>query len=182
MIKIPVNHKVIALSRVLDTVIADYNKLMLETKAYKQIGMPEDNPKLSEADLIAQRRIGDVTVAKDVFAYYIEKFDENKVKASAANLFSGNKLLSISGRFHYPPGGFMGWHTNSNMEGWRVYATRCEEDNKSYFRYYKNGKTITEWEQKGWNFRAFEVKKGNLYWHCVYTDADRYSFGFRFGF
>lgn len=176
MIKIPVSSRTFNLSKVLDQVIEEYSKGPLG----RIVGAPDDNPKLSDEDLIATRKRGDVTVAPDVYTHYIEKFDEKKVKASAAGLFPNSRLISISGRFHYPPKGFMGWHTNSNAYGWRVYASRAEEPNKSFFRYYKNGKVISECETKGWNFRAFQVQKGQLYWHCVYTDADRYSFGFRF--
>ncbi len=178
MIKIPVNQKCVALSKALDKVISDYSKIPLEKR--KQIGKPEENPKLSDVDLFNRMKTGDVTVAPDVFANYIESFDEKKVRAAAANLFTGNELISISGKFHYLPRGFMGWHSNSNFGGWRVYASYVAEGDKSFFRYYKGGKVITEWEKKGWNFRAFEIKKPILYWHCVYTDVDRFSFGFRF--
>lgn len=171
MIKLPVNAK---LAFALDKVIANY------TPPGKLIGGPDDNPKLAEKDLVETMKKGDVTVAPDTHCYFIESYDANTISPFAQALFPNNKLVAASGRFHYPPKGFMGWHTNSNMLGWRVYATRSEESGKSFFRYYKNGKTITEDEIKGWNFRAFEVKKGNLYWHCVYSDTDRYSFGFRF--
>jgi hypothetical protein len=186
MIKIPINPRVIALSEVLDKEIAAYKA------PGKPIGPPNNNPPISEADLIAIK--GDVAVAiPNAFAYYIEKLDENKVKAAAQGLFPNSKLISISGRFHYPNKykdestgkeymGFMGWHSNSNAVGWRVYATRCDEGNKSFFRYYNynDNKMYTEWEEKGWNFRAFQVRKDKLYWHCVYSETDRYSFGFRF--
>jgi hypothetical protein len=175
MIKIPINPRVTLLSNVLDKVIAEYKA------PGKLMGPPNDNPKLSEADLIEIMRKGDRVVAlPDVHAYYIDKLDEDKVKQFGQGLFPNSPLISLSGRFHYPPKGFMGFHTNSSAIGWRIYATRCDEDNKSFFRYYKNGKMITEWEQKGWNFRAFQIVKGSLYWHCVYTDTNRYSFGFRF--
>lgn len=176
MIKIQANARTFALSQVLDKTIEEYSK----NAPGKIVGAPDDSPKLSDEDLTATRKKGDVTVALDVFTYYIEKFDEKKVKTAAQGLFPDNILISISGRFHYPPKGFMGWHTNSNAEGWRVYASRSDENNKSFFRYYRNGKVITEYEKAGWNFRAFQVQKGHLYWHCVYTDTNRYSFGFRF--
>ena len=173
MIKLPVNAK---LSIGLDKVITGY------TSPGKLVGEPNDNPTINEVDLVEIMKKGDVTVAPNVHCYFIEGYDANHIAPFAQDLFPNNKLISASGRFHYPPKGYMGWHTNSNMEGWRVYATRSEEDNKSFFRYYDIYKReiITEWEKKGWNFRAFQVKKGNPYWHCVYSDTDRYSFGFRF--
>jgi hypothetical protein len=107
---------------------------------------------------------------------------EQAVFKAANSMFPKSKLISVSGRFHYPPKGYMGWHTNSNAEGNRLYATFATTEKQSYFRYYdlEKKQIVTEWETKGWNFRAFQVKKERLYWHCVYTDSDRYSFGFRY--
>lgn len=90
-------------------------------------------------------------------------------------------FIRQTGKFYYPPGGFMGWHTNSNDEGYRIYLTWCKESGKSFFRYF-DGEIKTDWEQSGWNARLFEVRKDKLYWHCVWSDTDRYSFGFRFAF
>jgi hypothetical protein len=174
MIKLPINSRVNALAKALDKVIADYKP------PGRLVGAPDDNPKLSEADLIEIKKKGDVVVAPDVFTYFLEHYDQKAVRRWAAGLFPNSELISVSGSFHYPPKGFMGWHTNSNMEGWRVYASFATEDDKSFFRYAKGKVVYTEYEKKGWNFRAFQVKKNDLYWHCVYADADRYSFGFRF--
>jgi hypothetical protein len=180
MIRIPLTARTNNLAKVLDRVIFDHKILREANNAGRIVGASNDAPKLSEVDLAECRQKGDIVVAPDVYAYYIEKFDENKVKGAAMALFPNSPLKSISGRFFYPPKGFMGWHTNSNMEGWRVYASWAEEDKQSFFRYSHKNKVLTEWEDKGWNFRAFQVKKPNLYWHCVYTDCNRYSFGFRF--
>lgn len=177
MIKIPVGSRTNALAKVLDEVIA-------KNPPRRQIGGPNPNPKLSEEDLFETIRTKkDVTVAiPNVDAFYLDNIDEKKIMNAAGAVFPKNELISLSGRFHYPKNGFMGWHTNSNALGWRMYATWCEDDKKSYFRYYdmKKKQLITEWEDKGWNFRAFKVEPGKLYWHCVYSDTNRYSFGFRF--
>lgn len=180
MIRIPASNRTKTLGKVLDKVIEAHKLLREQNNPGRMIGTPNQNPKITEVDLGECRKKGDIVVATDVFAYYLEQFEEPKIKAAAAGLFPNSPFKSISGRFYYPPKGYMGWHTNSNMEGWRVYATWCAEDKKSFFRYYQKGKVHTEWEEKGWNFRAFQVKKPDLYWHCVYTECDRYSFGFRF--
>lgn len=180
MIRIPLNARTKHLAKVLDKAIAEHKLLREANNPGRVLGAPNDNPALSEVDLAACRVKGDIVVAPDVYAHYIEKVDDNKIMGAAASLFPSNALKSLSGRFYYPPKGFMGWHTNSNMAGWRVYASWAEESKKSYFRYFAKNKVHTEWEDAGWNFRAFEVKKPNLYWHCVYTDCNRYSFGFRF--
>ncbi len=185
MIKLPINSRVKSLATALDKVISDYKP------PGRQVGEPNDNPKLSEADLLDIRKKGDVVVAPDVFTYWLEHYDPKAVRRWAAGLFPNSELISVSGSFHYPKKykdestgkeymGYMGWHSNSNMHGWRVYASYVDEDDKSFFRYAQGNKVITEWEKKGWNFRAFKVEKTHLYWHCVYTEVDRYSFGFRF--
>lgn len=177
MIKMPLNQRLVNLSKELDNVIAAYKPLG------KLVGEPNPEPKISEQDLLETIKTKrDVLAAPDVHMYYMEHLkDEAKIKQLAQALFPSSEFISVSGRFHYAPNGsYMGWHTNSNILGWRVYATRCEEGNNSFFRYYANNKVHTEWEKEGWNFRAFKVTKEKLYWHCVYSNTNRYSFGFRF--
>jgi hypothetical protein len=176
MIKIQKSKRTAKLADVLEKIIADYQP------PGRQMGAPNPHPKITEEDLNAIKQSKkDIQIAiPDVDAYFIDKKNHEKEFFDAAQgLFPKSKLISISGRFHYPPHGFMGWHTNSNAEGIRVYATKVPEDGKSFFRYCQE-KVITEWEKAGWNFRAFEVKQAAPYWHCVYTDVDRYSFGLRF--
>jgi hypothetical protein len=95
-------------------------------------------------------------------------YDEN-------DLFTQN-----SGHFMYPPGGYMGWHTNSGSPGWRLYINYAEQPGKSFFRYRdpETGKIVTCWDKK-WNFRLFRIDQAKLLWHSVYSDTNRYSFGFR---
>jgi hypothetical protein len=169
------------LTEVLDRVITAYKV------PGKTMGKPNPAPKLSEDDLkeiIKSKHDREIALTDDdVYAFFMPYGgQERAVFDAAAKMFPKSKLISVSGRFHYPPQGFMGWHTNSNAEGVRLYATYATEDDKSYFRYYDLDKKqmVTEWEKKGWNFRAFQVRREKLYWHCVYTDVDRYSFGFRY--
>lgn len=86
-----------------------------------------------------------------------------------------------TGAFWYPPGGYMGWHTNENNMGHRLYAVYVPESNMSYFKYRdpKDGSIITDWDQKGWNIRVFKILRGkDRLWHCVYSGTDRISLGF----
>tara|TARA_R100000773_G_C4219686_1_gene118299 strand:+ start:2738 stop:3286 length:549 start_codon:yes stop_codon:yes gene_type:complete len=84
----------------------------------------------------------------------------------------------MSGNFYYPPGGFMGWHTNSNNPGWRCYVTYAAEKNKSWFDYIQDGEIKSSPDRKGFTARAFFVDKTNLFWHRVRSDTHRLSFGF----
>lgn len=90
--------------------------------------------------------------------------------------------IQLSGFFLYPKGGgYMGWHTNSGAACTRIYLTHVPEGDKSFFRYYCGGKYVTSWDKEGWNIRQFEVTEEDKdpLWHCVYSDTQRLSVGFR---
>jgi hypothetical protein len=89
-----------------------------------------------------------------------------------------SKLVHSSGYFHYPPTGFMGWHTNSDYPCQRLYITYTKEANKSFFRYMKGEEMITDYDDAGITTRLFDIKKDELFWHCVGSETDRISFGF----
>ena len=88
--------------------------------------------------------------------------------------------LKQSGCFYYPKGGFMGWHTNADTKEDRLYITFAEEDKQSFFRYYKDGNIITDYDDKGITIRRFSVAGGPpFFWHCVGSNTNRFSFGYR---
>ena len=88
--------------------------------------------------------------------------------------------LQVSGHLFYRPGGYMGWHTNSRVPGWRIYVTYAEEAGKSFFRYRDpaTGTVVTSWDD-GWDLRAFAVERHRPLWHSVYAGTNRFSFGYR---
>ena len=90
-----------------------------------------------------------------------------------------DKVVRPTGFFHYPDTGYMGWHTNSNNACKRLYITYVEEAGKSFFRYLKDDKVITDYDDKGFTVRMFDVAAQEPYfWHCVGSEIDRLSFGF----
>lgn len=103
-----------------------------------------------------------------VFSRLRETFDE------------GSKLSFVcSGHFWYPPGGYMGWHTNSGAPGWRVYLTHTSEPKKSFFRYRdpSDGKIVTSYDAS-WDVRLFRIQPNVPLWHAVYSETDRFSLGY----
>jgi hypothetical protein len=93
-----------------------------------------------------------------------------------------NRSISESGHFYYYDTGFMSWHTNSDVPCMRVYITYTDDNNKSFFRYYdtKLKKVITDYDKKGINVREFDITgKPPFLWHCIGSNCNRYSFGFR---
>lgn len=99
----------------------------------------------------------------------------------AQRLFETEKDLSVfsSGLFWYPPGCAMGWHTNSKAPGWRIYINFAERAGESFFRYQDptTSELITLLD-KHWNFRMFHVKQDEPFWHCVYSNTNRFSLGY----
>ena len=84
-----------------------------------------------------------------------------------------------SGHFWYPPQSFMGWHTNSRKPGRRFYLNYAEEPGKSFFRYKdpQTGEIVTAWDDV-WNERQFHIQKDPLFWHAIYSNTNRFSFGY----
>ncbi len=95
-------------------------------------------------------------------------------------LFPDDRVQSLnSGDFWYPPGGYMGWHTNSQVPGWRLYVTRTDTPDQSFFRYCdpENGEIQTSMDSE-WNSRLFRISADEPFWHAVYSETNRFSFGF----
>ena len=98
------------------------------------------------------------------------------------NHIEGDGFYIPTGLFYYPPNGACGWHTNSNSIGKRIYLTYAKEENKSFFRYYDNNKEdiVTKYDKKGWTINKFNIdNEKNLFWHCVGSDTNRISIGFK---
>ena len=143
--------------------------------------------RLSEDNLIA--------LQQDMDPKFIAGDDVNQIKFSNVRFSTLTQTLAHalnerlaprrpmrlfqSGRNWYPPNGFMGWHTNANVQGFRLYCSHAPVPGASYFRY-QNPTTkaiVTSWDEAGWNFRCFRTDLEPL-WHCVYSETDRISFGY----
>lgn len=100
------------------------------------------------------------------------------IKEIVQNIYPDNYIW-CSGSFYYPPTGYMSWHTNHDDPAERLYITYASEENKSFFRYYKDGKVITDYDKKGITVRKFQCPGTRPYfWHCVGSECDRISIGF----
>lgn len=79
----------------------------------------------------------------------------------------------ITGSFVYPPGGGMGWHTNSNLAGTRTYLSWSETGDSGMGWIADDGTVRWDYDAPGWNVRVFHVPK----WHCVFANCWRCSVG-----
>lgn len=138
--------------------------------------------RVSEEALNEARGKEDIEVATgDANLFKFDNFQFNVVNEEVSKLFRGYQGgIGVSGRHWYPPAGYMGWHTNSNSIGYRLYCSHSEEEDSSFFRFLDpiTNEIVTSWDKKGWNFRLFQVIKDVKFWHCVYSETDRVSIGY----
>jgi len=134
---------------------------------------------LSNAITFSAKRIADTVTSIEV--EHQRKRIDGHVQRLARRLFARESgiTLSPSGHLWYPPGGWMGWHTNSRAPGWRLYISYAELPGLSFFRYREPGSgeivTLTDAE---WNLRLFRIHHERPLWHAVYSDTHRFSLGY----
>lgn len=128
-----------------------------------------------------QSRSGDPLDTNEVSdIYYVDKqqIEQSKLLSVFWSHYPSH-TMTLTGHFLYKPQGFMGWHTNAGAPGTRVYITYAVEGDRSFFRYQDPlTKVIHDSvDKQGWNIRTFSIDPSLPFWHCVYSDTDRYSFG-----
>jgi hypothetical protein len=123
--------------------------------------------------------IKDSIRSKDVLA--LRRRVDEAVKEKVRRGFRAPYELTVacSGHLWYPPGGYMGWHTNSGAPGWRMYLSYAEKPGKSFFRYRDpvTHDIVTSWDDR-WNIRLFEIRADIPLWHAVYSETHRFSVGY----
>lgn len=175
------NKRLIAgLDKVIQTIGYDPNKV--ERNLYRDcVSLKHAQERVSEDALSVLLEYGSRDVATlDCNLYKFNNISFDWLSgALVPSLPIKTKGLGLSGRIWYPPAGYMGWHTNDNNRGYKLYCTHCRESDKSFFRYrnpYTN-EIVTSWDKAGWNFRIFRIQE-ELLWHCVYSETDRISIGY----
>jgi len=78
----------------------------------------------------------------------------------------------------YPKKSVMGWHTNSNNLGTRVYYTYTMKQGIFRYRDPETGLIIDDYDDIGWTCRSFLIQKDIPLWHTIWTEGIRFSFGF----
>lgn len=106
---------------------------------------------------------------------------DQRVAALMKQIFGRSRSLRVttSGHLWYPPGAWMGWHTNHKVPGWRIYVNYAEQEGRSFFRYRDpaSGDVITL-NDRHWNIRIFRIRDDRPLWHAVYSDTHRFSMGY----
>ena len=78
----------------------------------------------------------------------------------------------------YSPLSAMYWHTNSDSPGLRTYYSFSLGRSVFKYRDPNTGEIYEDWDNKGWTARQFNITEERPFWHCVWTSARRFSFGF----
>tara|TARA_R100000951_G_scaffold24316_1_gene20516 strand:- start:64 stop:729 length:666 start_codon:yes stop_codon:yes gene_type:complete len=77
---------------------------------------------------------------------------------------------------YYPPGGFVGWHTNQNNSGYQFIFSWSEKGD-GYFQYYdkKTKEIVKLQDEAGWNGRYYHFGDDDPdhCWHSAYTNVPR---------
>lgn len=114
------------------------------------------------------------------FRFFIQKYNPKFVHFLQKKF--DNCSIIHSGDFLYPKNGYMGWHTNADTPYLRCYIT-YSENGDSYFKYRDpiTKEIITDKDNLGWTIRYFDIsnKSDELLWHCVYSNTNRISMGYR---
>ena len=152
------------------------------------VEVPEWKDKINEdvfLELYNKEKPQDGNNSKNLFKSYEDELGVNRLIDGIKKVLSKKyQPITIRGIFYYPPTGYMGWHTNANAPGERIYITWASEDKKSFFRYYDTEKNeiVTDYDDKGLTIRQFTIPESEPhFWHCVGSECDRFSFGFMVG-
>lgn len=86
---------------------------------------------------------------------------------------------------YYPPGGFVGWHTNWNANCYQLLFT-WSKTGDGYFKYLDNatGEIVTIQDKPGWQCRHFyfgsKLEEDYHCWHSAYAGCDRITLAYKF--
>lgn len=85
---------------------------------------------------------------------------------------------------YYPPGGFVGWHTNWNANAYQILFT-WSETGEGYFKYWDNkeNKVVIIPDVAGWQCRWYyfghKDEPEHHCWHSAYTECDRITLAYK---
>jgi hypothetical protein len=146
----------------LDKIIADY-KTHPKANSYTKLDFLNNNPILNRD--IPKSIVHNVKIICEPSNIYL---------SAAGKLLNAKRSTNA---IIYPGMSCMDWHTNSDVEGTRVYYTKTTGE--AIFSYIKDGVRYNDYDNIGeWTCRSFKIEKENTTWHAVWTEHHRYAFGF----
>ena len=85
---------------------------------------------------------------------------------------------------YYPPGGYVGWHTNWNAHAYQILFS-WSETGDSWFKYRdpETKEVVTVQDKPGWNCRHYyfghKSEPEHHCWHAMYTECERITLAFK---
>lgn len=164
-------------SEIEKVIVKNLGRILINSKSVGVRTVPNWESNLSEQALSS---VGDLAVSKDDNLISFERLGVHRKLINCVSEALPEYKVTPSGFFHYPPTGYMGWHTNSDVPCKRLYITWAAQGGKSFFRYVQGGKIVTDYDDEGLTFRMFNITRKPPYlWHCVGSEVDRISIGYR---
>lgn len=143
---------------------------------YKALGKTVESKKIWTWEDFVNQELPTEDIPKIAGDYkLIASLTTNKYLRAAVQLLGADE--STNAILYYPQS-VMQWHTNSDMVGQRIYYTYTK--GPAAFMYINaNGERVIDHDNIGWTCRTFDIKgSDNPLWHTVWTQEERYSFGF----
>jgi hypothetical protein len=174
------DHFFAGLDKIVDAINYDTNKVektLYRLEVTKDYALSRVSKESLDEIIVENRNVA--THDCNLYKFNNINFDFLHKRLSRHLVGKNIKSMGISGRIWYPVNGYMGWHTNSNNKGYRIYCTFAREGEKSFFRFRdpETEEIITSWDKQGWNFRMFKIGEKPI-WHSVFSETDRISIGY----
>lgn len=115
------------------------------------------------------------------FDFSKSQWDFDRDRRSSEYVTAVEKILNsdqITNRVYYSKNSYKQWHTNRSNPGKRIYVIFTTVPGIFRYRDPKTHEIIDDYDFVGWTQREFIVDADNPLWHCVWSAAPRFSFGF----
>ena len=146
----------------------------IQTRGHSGIPQKEVNRNL-QREIISKNELPNIS--KKEFFDLLQ--DQRKLKHSVESLLGIKDITTFT---VYPPGGYIGWHSNYDAPGYNFLFT-WSKDGDGFFRFIDplTKETVTLEDSSGWNARMGYFGSGDQeLWHCAYTNCRRLTICFRF--
>lgn len=148
------------------------NKIIHDHKAKKK---KCESTKIWNWEDFIKQPLPEQNIVKITSDYYPVADYNNRYLRAAVQLVGAE---TSSNAILYRPQSVMGWHTNSDMIGQRIYYTYTE-GSAAFMYLNQEGEKIIDYDNVGWTCRSFDIKgPDDPLWHTIWTEKERYSFGF----
>jgi len=158
--------------------VTDILKGVILNNKNKLVGIERQSPGHTFEDLLSSKR---PTKNRDYSpisgGIHLCDFSTDASICQATDVLGASECTNA---FVYPPGSIMGWHTNNDIVGTRVYYTFTIK--RGAFRYYNSStkRYVIDEDDIGWTCRQFTIDPHKPLWHTVWAEGVRFAFGFNY--